>query len=158
MKLNPWLALAAFLVICLAAGGLGGWATAGAVVDWYPTLNKPSWNPPAWIFGPVWTLLYVLMAIAAWLVWRKGTTGANVSWALRLFFVQLGLNTAWSFIFFGAHSPGLAFAEIIVLLAAILLATREFFRHSSAAGLLMLPYVAWVSFATILNFTIWRLN
>lgn len=158
MKRNSWLALAGFLAICLAAGGLGGWATAGPVVEWYPTLNKPSWNPPAWIFGPVWTLLYVLMAIAAWLVWRIGTTGANVSWALRLFFVQLALNTAWSFIFFGAQSPGLAFAEIIVLLAAILLTTRQFFRHNQNAGLLLLPYVAWVSFASILNFTIWRLN
>jgi len=158
MKLNPWLALAGFLAICLAAGGLGGWATSGPVVDWYPTLNKPSWNPPAWLFGPVWTTLYVLMAIAAWLVWKKGAEGADVKLALRLFFVQLALNTAWSFIFFGARLPGLAFIEILILLAAILLTTATFFKQSQVAGLLMLPYIAWVGFASLLNFTIWRLN
>lgn len=156
--LNPWLALAGFLAVCFAAGALGGWATAGPVLEWYPTLTKPPWNPPSWIFGPVWTTLYVLMAVAAWLVWKKGSGGTNVDLALRLFFVQLALNTAWSFIFFGARSPGLAFVEILFLLAAILLTTGVFLRISQAAGLLMLPYAAWVGFASVLNFTIWQLN
>ena len=154
-KLNAWAALAAFVVLCLAAGGLGGWATAQPVIDWYPTLVRPSWNPPAWVFAPVWTTLYVMMAVAAWLVWRNGPSAKS---ALQLFIVQLALNVAWSFIFFGAHNPGLAFAEIILLLAAILATTRAFFRHATPAGLLMLPYIAWVSFASVLNFTVWRLN
>lgn len=154
-KLNPWLALAGFVGLCLAAGALGGLATAQSVTEWYPTLTKPSWNPPSWVFAPVWTTLYVLMAIAAWMAWRRGPVAKP---ALQLFIVQLALNVAWSFIFFGAHNPGLAFAEIIVLWLAIIATARAFWRLSQPAGLLMLPYIAWVSFAAVLNFTVWRLN
>lgn len=154
-KLNPWLALAVFVVLCLAAGAIGGLATAQSVTDWYPTLAKPAWNPPSWVFAPVWTTLYVLMALAAWLVWRKGPAA---KFALRMFVVQLVLNVAWSFLFFGARSPGLAVAEIVVLWLAIMATTRAFFRLSQPAGLLMLPYIAWVSFAAVLNLAVWRLN
>jgi tryptophan-rich sensory protein len=154
-KLNQWAALAGFIVLCLAAGALGGLATAQSVTVWYPTLTKPTWNPPAWVFAPVWTTLYVLMALAAWRVWRRGAIAKS---ALQLFIVQLALNVAWSFIFFGARNPGLAFAEIIVLWLAIIATTRAFWRLSQPAGMLMLPYIVWVSFAAVLNFTVWRLN
>ena len=155
MKFNQWLVLAGFVGLCLAVGALGGWATARSVVDWYPTLNKPTWNPPAWIFGPVWTVLYVMMAVAAWLVWKQGK-GAGP--ALGWFFVQLALNCLWSFLFFGTQSPGLALLEILVLWAALAITIYAFFQRSQPAGLIMLPYIGWVSFAAFLNFSIWRLN
>lgn len=155
MTRNPWIVLAGFVLLCLAVGGIAGWATAQSVNDWYLTLNRPSWNPPNWLFAPVWTTLYIVMAIAAWLVWR---TNDNVRPALTLFFVQLALNFAWSFLFFGARSPLLGLIEILALLAAIIATTSAFFRRSTLAGVLMLPYLVWVSFATFLNFTIWRLN
>ena len=157
-RINQWTALAGFVAICLLAGGLGGWITTQSVAEWYPALNKPPWNPPAWIFGPVWTTLYLMMAVAAWLVWKKGAGSSAARTALVFFFVQLALNCLWSFLFFGARNPGLALVDIVLLLAALALTTRAFFRHSKPAGALMLPYLAWVSFATVLNFTIWRLN
>ena len=155
---RQWIGLAGFIAICLLTGALGGWVTSQSVVDWYPTLNKPAWNPPAWVFAPVWTTLYVMMAIAAWLVWKEPPRGSHLRPALVLFFVQLALNCLWSFLFFGARSPGWAFVEIIVLLAALAATTAVFFKHSWLAGTLMLPYLAWVSFAAFLNFTIWQLN
>lgn len=153
-----WVGLAGFIAICLLTGALGGWATSQSVVEWYPTLNKPAWNPPAWVFAPVWTTLYVMMAVAAWLVWKKAPRGSGVRLALVLFFVQLALNCLWSFLFFGARSPGLALVEIVALLATLAATTWAFFNHSRLAGALMLPYLAWVSFAAFLNFTIWQLN
>lgn len=151
---NKWLMLALFIALCLAVGGLGGWVTAPAVAEWYPTLNKPTWNPPSWLFAPVWTTLYIMMAVAAWLVWLKGNAGVP----LVLFFAQLTLNCAWSFLFFGARSPWLGLVEIIMLWLAVTITTYVFFNRSRPAGLLMLPYLAWVSFAAFLNFTIWQLN
>jgi len=114
-------------------------------------------GPPNWLFGPVWTILYVCMAVAAWLVWRKGGFDEN-RLPLGLFAVQLALNAVWSWLFFGFHLPGAAFAEILFLLAAIAMTTVTFWPRSLAAGLLMLPYLAWVSFAGVLNWAIWRLN
>jgi translocator protein len=157
-RMNKWLALAGFIIACLAIGGLGGWATSQAVIDWYPTLNKPTWNPPSWIFGPVWTTLYVMMAVAAWLVWMKDIRFSSVRVALILFGVQLVLNCLWSFLFFKFQSPAWALVEIIALLIAIALTTIAFFNQSKLAGVLMIPYLAWVSFATFLNYTIWQLN
>ena len=122
--------------------------------EWYASLRKPSWNPPSWLFGPVWTLLYVMMATAAWLVWRRGDSQR----ALTFYVVQLALNAAWTPIFFGLKMPALAFAEILILLAAIVLTAREFSRNSTVAALLLTPYIAWVAFASFLNFTLWRLN
>lgn len=152
-----WIGLVVFIVVCIGAGALGAIATTPEIEGWYRTIEKPSWNPPDWIFGPVWTTLYVLMAIAAWLVWRPAGFRPAAT-PLTLFAVQLALNTAWSLIFFGLHQPGWAFAEIVVLWLAIAATTATFFRSSLIAALLMLPYLAWVSFATVLNFTIWRLN
>jgi len=152
-----WAGLVTFVVLCLGAGGLGAIATTPEIPTWYQDLVKPSWNPPAYLFGPVWTALFVMMAIAGWLVWKpRGFTQAAVP--LTLFGSQLVLNVAWSWIFFGAHQPGWAFLEIIVLWLAILATTAEFFRSDKTAGWLMIPYLAWVSFASVLNFTIWRLN
>ncbi|MHB1038308.1 MAG: TspO/MBR family protein [Pirellulales bacterium] len=117
-------------------------------------LTKPSWTPPGWLFGPVWSVLYLSMAVAAWLVWRKG----NAVMPLALFAVQLTFNAAWSWLFFGLHSPGMAFIDIVLLWAAIVATTIVFWRRSLVAGLLFVPYLAWVSFAGVLNFGIWRLN
>ena len=152
-----WIGLVIFIVVCLGAGGLGAIATTPEIEGWYKTIEKPSWNPPDYVFGPVWTTLFVMMAIAAWLVWKpEGFKAAALP--LTLFGVQLALNVAWSWIFFGMHQPGWAFAEIMVLWLAIVATTVAFFRCSKIAGWLMVPYLAWVSFASVLNFTIWRLN
>lgn len=115
------------------------------------------WNPPAWVFGPVWTTLYVLLAVAAWLVWMP-EDGKSSAVRMMLFGFQLLLNVAWSWIFFRLHQPGWSFAEILLLWLAILATTVAFFRRSKFAGGLMLPYLAWVSFACVLNVTIWRMN
>ena len=155
---RQWIVLAGFIAICLLTGALGGWVTSQSVAEWYPTLNKPAWNPPAWIFAPVWTTLYVMMAVAAWLVWKKTPRASNVRLALGLFFVQLALNCLWSFLFFGARNPAWALVDIFALLAVLAATTWVFFNHSKLAGALMLPYLAWVSFAAFLNFTIWQLN
>jgi len=154
---HSWIGLIVLLVVCFAAAGLGSVATTPSIPTWYATLAKPSWNPPNWIFGPVWTALYICMAVAAWLVWRQGGL-QRARTPLALFAVQLALNAAWSWLFFGFHMPGAAFLEILVLLAAIAATTIAFWRRSKAAGILMLPYLAWVAFASALNFAIWRLN
>ncbi len=155
MLRNQWLVLAFFAVLCLCVGLFGGWVTAPAVESWYPTLSKPSWNPPSWLFGPVWTTLYVMMAVAAWLVWR---TKDRIAPAMILFFSQLALNFAWSFLFFGARSPWLGLVDITMLWLVLVATIFAFFGRSTWAGLLMVPYLAWVSFAAALNFAIWRLN
>ncbi|HEX3000102.1 MAG TPA: TspO/MBR family protein [Armatimonadota bacterium] len=157
MPTAQWGVLALFIAICLGAGGLGSLWTMPALSSWYASLEKPAWTPPGWLFGPVWTLLYISMGVAAWLVWRKcGLQGAALP--LAVFAVQLLLNVAWTGIFFGMHLPGAAFAEIILLWIAIL-ATLILFRHvSPAAGWLLLPYLLWVGFAAALNFSIWQLN
>ena len=149
------LALALFLAVTFSAAGIGSLATTPNITTWYAGLAKPSWNPPNWIFGPVWTVLYISMAVAAWLVWRQGGLW---QWPLALFAVQLALNAAWSWLFFGFHMPGAAFIEVVALLVAIAATTIAFWPRSMAAGILMLPYLGWVSFASVLNFTIWRLN
>jgi benzodiazapine receptor len=154
MKIHPLLALPLFLAVTFVAPALGAFTMPGA---WYASLNKPSWNPPAWIFGPVWTALYIMMAVAAWLVWRRGGWPAQRR-PLTFYFVQLALNAAWTPIFFGLKNPGLAFAEILLLLMAIVFTARAFRHASRVAAALLLPYLVWVSFATALNFTLWRLN
>jgi translocator protein len=156
--MKPWLALMGFLAICLLAGVLGGQVTAQSVTDWYPLIVKPSWNPPSWVFAPMWTALYVLMAVAAWLVWRRNARHPRVRLAIILFFVQLFLNALWSFVFFGAHEIGLAALNIAALWLVLAATIWAFFLVSTWAGALMLPYLAWVSFAGALNFAIWRLN
>lgn len=142
----------------LLAGVLGGLATRSSVGSWYLTLDKPSWNPPSWVFGPVWSTLYVLMGVAAWWVWRSAAAEEPKRRAARLFWAQLALNVLWSFLFFGLRSPALALAEILVLWAAILLTLRAFWHVRPLAGALLVPYLAWVSYATALTAAITWLN
>lgn len=156
--MNDTVKLVISIATPLAVGGLSGFATARGVANWYPTLTKPSFNPPAWVFGPAWTLLYIMMGVAAFLVWRKGLEVDGVKIALTVFGIQLALNGLWSILFFGMQAPGLALAEIIVLWIAIGATTVLFWRVVPAAGALLLPYWGWVSFATVLNASLWWLN
>ena len=151
------LVLILFMVLTFTAAALGAWSSFDGVSSWYPTLVRPSWTPPNWLFGPVWTALYTAMAVAAWLVWRRGGWSEQ-RLALTLFFVQLTLNAAWSWLFFGLRRPGLAFAEIVVLWLAIAATIYLFQRASMLAAGLLVPYLLWVTFASALNFTLWRLN
>ena len=153
-KLRTSLTLVGFLVATFCAPALGAFSRPGA---WYLALNKPSWNPPAWSFGPAWTLLYTLMAVAAFLVWKRGGFAAQRV-PLALYGLQLGLNAAWTPIVFGAHALGLGLLTIGALWIAILLTLLIFRRIRPLAGALMLPYLLWVSFATALNFALWRMN
>jgi tryptophan-rich sensory protein len=154
---KSWLVLMVFLLVTLAGGSLASFLTARGVREWYPGLRKPRGTPPGWVFGPVWTALYVLMAVAAWLVWCDyGWAGGRP--ALLVFFAQLGLNIAWSGIFFGARLPGVAFAEIVLLWLAILLNIVIFHWLTPMAALLMVPYLTWVTYASYVNFGTWRLN
>jgi benzodiazapine receptor len=143
--------------ICLAVGALGGWVTASSVKDWYPTIAKPSFNPPNWMFGPVWTILYVMMGIAAWRVWCKARRDAARG-PLALFALQLTLNLGWSIAFFGLREIGAAVVVIVALEIAILLTLLQFRRIDGLAAALLVPYALWVAFATALNVAIWRLN
>lgn len=146
-----------FLALCLAVSAIGGAVTASSVGGWYKTLAKPAFNPPDWIFAPVWTALFFIMAIAGWRVWRRdGMRDARA--ALMLFALQLALNLCWSIVFFGLRSIGAALAEIVVLLLAILATTVAFWQRDRVAGMLFVPYAAWVGFATVLNAALWQLN
>ena len=146
------------VAVPLAVGGLSGFATARGVAEWYPTLAKPSFNPPAWVFGPVWTVLYIMMGVAAFLVWRAGLDADGVKAALIAFAVQLALNGLWSILFFGMQAPGWALVEIVLLWVAIGFTVVCFWRVAPLPGALLLPYWAWVSFATVLNASLWWLN
>jgi benzodiazapine receptor len=151
------LGFAAFLGICLAASAVGAAATASSVGGWYQALAKPSFNPPDWIFAPVWTALYFMMAVAGWRVWRRDGLSAARG-AMTLFALQLMLNMGWSVVFFGLRSIGAALAEILVLLLAILATTVLFWQRDRVAGMLLIPYAGWVTFATVLNAALWQLN
>jgi tryptophan-rich sensory protein len=150
------LAFAICLAFCFASAGIGSCFTTPRIPGWYAALAKPWWTPPNWVFGPVWSVLYAMMGVGAWLVWRRG--GPEIRLALTLFAVQLALNVAWSGLFFALRLPGAASAEILLLWLVIGATTVCFGRISTAAGLLMVPYFAWVGFAAILNLAIWRLN
>ncbi|MDA1314761.1 MAG: tryptophan-rich sensory protein [Acidobacteria bacterium] len=155
--MRNYLILVVLVTICLAVGFVGSLATRTSVDTWYAGLSKPAWTPPNWVFGPVWTLLYILMAVAAWLVVRQSVLRES-RLAIFAFGVQLVLNLAWSFLFFWLRVPGIAFFEIWVLWTAILVTVVLFFRVSATAGWLMAPYLVWVSYAAALNFAIWRMN
>jgi tryptophan-rich sensory protein len=146
--------LFAWLVLCLSASATAVFVSTGG---WFAELRKPLWNPPSWVFGPVWTLLYIMMAVAAWLVWRKGGWKSQ-RLALGAFLLQWLLNALWTPFFFGMHQLGLAFGEIILLWVVLAGTTITFWQVKKSAGWLLLPYLAWVSFAMALNFSIWRLN
>jgi translocator protein len=152
--MKQWIVLAAFIALCLAVGALAGLVTAPAVAEWYPTLAKPSWRPPNWLFAPAWTVLYIMMAVAAWLVWRVG----DAKPALMLWAGQLALNFAWSFLFFGARSPGLGLIDIVLMWIAIAATIFAFAFKSRLAAFLMVPYLCWVSFALALNAAIFMMN
>jgi tryptophan-rich sensory protein len=150
------LSLTGFIASALAAGGLGAWATSRNVRTWYPLLQKPSWNPPAWLFGPVWTVLYIVMGVAAWRAWRIGTPAARA--IVAVYFAQLVVNTAWSVLFFGVRQPAWALVDIAVLWALLVWIQSGLARIDRLAAWLWLPYLLWVSFASALNFAIVRLN
>ncbi len=139
-------------------GGVSGLFNVSAIDGWYQTINKPSWNPPSWIFGPVWTTLYVMMGIALYLVWKAEASSILKKTAITLFVIQFILNFFWSFIFFYQQEMGWALVEIIVMWVFILLTIFAFANVSKTAAWLLVPYICWVSFATILNYTLWHLN
>ena len=149
-----YLPLVGWLALTFCASATGVFVKTGG---WYAELAKPTWNPPGWVFGPVWTVLYIMMAVAAWLVWKQGGWKAQRG-PLTLYLVQWVLNTLWTPLFFGLQRPGLAFAEILVLIVALYATLVTFWRVRPAAGLLLVPYTLWTTFAAILNFTIWRMN
>ena len=147
------MALVVCIVVVLAVGNIGTMTTIKATHSWYAQIQKPAWTPPDWVFGPVWTTLFVMMAVAAWLVWRQGGFAAQ-KLPLTLFIVQLALNASWTPVFFGLRAFGAAFGLIALLWVAILATTILFFRVSGTAGALMIPYLAWVSYASTLNYAI----
>ncbi len=145
------------IVVTQLAGILGAVFTTPSISTWYATVNKPVFNPPNWIFGPVWTLLYLMMGVALYLVIIEKNS-ANKKVALKYFWIQLGLNTLWSIIFFGMQLPALALLEIVILWYMILMTIRKFLPISKTAGYLLVPYILWVSFASVLNLAIAILN
>lgn len=157
MNIRNIIALAICIAIPLITGGIASLVTSSNIESWHAYLEKPVFNPPNWLFGPVWTTLYILMGISLFIIWKKPDSAQRKS-ALRLFFVQLLLNFAWSFIFFYFHQTGFAFLEIIVLWIAILLMIFSFHRLNRWAAYLQFPYLGWVTFASVLNGSIWYLN
>jgi tryptophan-rich sensory protein len=154
--MKDWMKLILSLVIPQVVAGLSGYFTITGIGSWYRQINKPSWNPPDWVFGPVWTTLYIMMGIALYLVWKselKNKKNAITQWSIQLLF-----NFFWSIIFFNLHQPGWAFAELVLLWVFILLTIVAFSKISKVAAWLLVPYIAWVTFAGILNYTIWQLN
>ena len=151
--------IAIVVIICLAIGYLSGMVTRASITTWYPTLVKPSFNPPNWIFAPVWTSLYVMMGVAAGFIWNQITTQkAAVTKALQFFTIQLVLNALWSYLFFGLHNLMLATIEVVLLWLMIFETYSQFAKINKTASYLMLPYLAWVSFASVLTASIWWLN
>lgn len=149
-----WPTLIIFILICQASGILGAVFTAKSIPNWYSKLKKPSFNPPNWLFGPVWTLLYTLMGISGYLLWQN----SHSSTAIILFFIQLILNAIWTPLFFGAKQLGWGFVEIILMWIAILLTIIFSWNISLWSAILLIPYLLWVSFASLLNFYLWKLN
>jgi translocator protein len=156
--MKNWLKLLISLIIPQLVAAGGAYFTITGVGSWYTQINKPDWNPPSWVFGPVWTTLYVLMGISFFLVWKSGATPTVKKTAIFFWMAQLVANFFWSFIFFGQQAIGLAFLEILLLWVFILLTIFSFAKISKLAAWLLVPYISWVSFAAILNYTIWKLN
>jgi len=158
MKIINILKLIASIILCQLAGIVGSLATIPSIPTWYALLKKPSFTPPNWIFGPIWTGLYALMGISLFMVWQRRADHLQVKTAFIFFFLQLILNAIWSVVFFGLRLPLLGLIDIILLWIAILLTIQNFFKVSKMAGLLLVPYLLWVSFAALLNFSLWVLN
>jgi benzodiazapine receptor len=157
MKIN-WVRLLAAILICEGAGLIGSLFTFREITTWYATLNQPSFNPPNWLFGPVWTTLYLLMGASLYLVWQKGLGSSKAKQAVIVFGIQLVLNSLWSVIFFGLHNIPAALVEIVILWAFILATIAAFYRIDRRAGWLLVPYLAWTSFAAFLTYSYWILN
>jgi translocator protein len=157
MPRHSWLMLLFFTATCFGAAAVGSAWTTSSVNTWYAQLRKPALTPPNWIFGPVWSVLHLFMATGAWLVWRSGGW-SGAKYAFVLFFVQLGLNVAWSGLFFALRLPAAALVDIFFLLGAIISTGIAFLPFSRTAFLLIIPYAFWAAFASYLNFDIWRLN
>jgi len=158
MNLKNILVLLLLILIPLAAGFLSSLTTRQNQAEQYIEFKQPSFAPPGWLFGPVWTILYILMGVATFLVWKVGAANANVKTALIIFGIQLIFNMLWTYLFFGLNLRGVAFVEIILLWGLILTNIILYWRIKPVAGILLLPYILWVSFASVLNFSIWRLN
>jgi len=156
--MKRWVKFIVSILVCQMAGVVGSFFTYPSIPTWYATLQKPSFSPPNWLFAPVWITLFTLMGVSAYLVWNKGLKNKQVKESLSIFGIQLILNAFWSFLFFGLKSPLYAFIEIIILWGAIVLTILKFYKISKKAGLLLFPYIIWVSFAMVLNFYVWRLN
>lgn len=150
--------LIASILICQAAGAVGSIFTISAVSTWYLSIQKPSFTPPNWLFGPVWTALYLLMGVSLYLLWSKGLQNTGVRTALVVFGSQLALNILWSYLFFGLHLLFLGLVEIVILWVAIALTILTSYRVSRNAGILLIPYIGWVSIAALLNYYVWILN
>jgi len=157
MKINL-IKLVISILVCQLAGLIGSIFTSKSITTWYAMLNKPSFNPPNWIFAPVWTTLFILMGISLYLVCNSGIDTYEVKIAITIFVIQLMLNILWSIIFFGFHAPFYAFIEMIILWGAILITIFKFYNISPTAAYLLIPYILWVSFAAVLNFSLWHLN
>ena len=158
MKLSSFYKLLLFIAICQIAGLVGAIFTFSAIPTWYAALNKPWFNPPNFLFGPVWTILYTLMGISAYLIYQKKVKKNEVTKELNVFWFQLALNSLWSIVFFGLKNPPLAFVEILILWGAILITILRFYKISKTSAYLMIPYLLWVSFASILNLSVAILN
>lgn len=146
------------ILLCETVGITSGLLSAAGMNGWFDTLSKPSWNPPGWLFGPVWTVLYFMMGLALWLVWKSEKPAPQKLKAMKIFALQLFLNFWWSLIFFHFHAPGLAFLEILLLAVTITVTIFQFAPISRTAAWLLVPYLSWVCFASILNYTIWAMN
>ena len=158
MKINNFFKLLISVLICLSAGFIGSFFTTPSIPTWYASLAKPSFNPPNWLFAPVWTILFILMGLAAYLIWQKGLKKKAVKIALIIFLLQLIFNILWSFLFFKFHSPFWALVNIAILWFLILMALIKFWQINKTAGILLIPYLLWVSFASFLNYAIYKLN
>ena len=154
MTKNKYLSLALFIVITFAASAIGSFTTSAYKEPWYSQIILPSFNPPSWVFGPVWTILYIFMSVAVWLVWNK-TKDKKI---IKIYFLHLFFNAIWSIIFFGFHRIGLALIDLIIILFFIILLMKIYFRISKLSFYLMSPYLIWTSYALVLNFTIFLLN
>lgn len=158
LKKNALFRLLTAIALCEGAGILGSFFTVSSIPVWYQTLNQPFFSPPNWIFGPVWIILYALMGISLYLIWEHKIKKKNTQTALNFFWMQLGANAIWSVLFFGLKNPLLGLLDIVLMWVLILITVNKFWKIDQRASILLLPYLAWVSFATILNFSIWQLN
>ena len=158
MKEIDWKKLILSIILCQFTGIIGSIATIPAIPSWYASLIKPPFNPPSWIFGPVWTILYTIMGISLYLIWQKGINKKQVKEAVKFFYLQLIFNSFWSIIFFGLKNPFAAFVEIIILLILIAFVIIKFYKINKIAAFLLVPYLIWSSFATLLTYNIWILN